>query len=128
MDAAFRRPGRFDRLLFVPPPDRDARLAILNVHLAGKPVAEGFDPRALAKQTEGFSGADLKGIIDLAVEQKLREAIKSGVPTPLQEADLMKASRRFKPTTKEWFATARNHVLFANESGIYDDVARYMGM
>src|SRR5690606_34610949 len=54
MDAAFRRPGRFDRVVFVPPPDLEARGAILRIHLAGKPQDE-LDLHGLAKKTEGFS-------------------------------------------------------------------------
>ena len=128
MDGAFRRPGRFDRVLFVPPPDEPARASILRVHLEGKPVAEGIDVRKVAAKSDGFSGADLKGVVDLAVEEKLRAALKSGAPQPLTEKDLLKALKRARPSTKEWFATARNHVLFGNEGGIYDDLARYMDL
>ncbi|MEM9379993.1 MAG: AAA family ATPase [Planctomycetota bacterium] len=127
LDAAFRRPGRFDRLVFVPPPDLDARAAILDVLLRGKPV-EGVDTRKVAKRTDKFSGADLKGLVDVAIEGKLREALRSGAPAPLTEKDLVKAAKKVVPTTTEWFATAKNHVMFANESGHYDEVARYMGM
>ena len=127
LDAAFRRPGRFDRLVFVPPPDAAARASILDVQLRDKP-SEGIDTTKVAKKTERFSGADLKGLIDLAVEEKLREALKSGVPTPLTEKDLLRSAKRIKPSTGEWFATAKNHVLFANEGGSYDDVASYMGL
>jgi len=127
LDSAFRRPGRFDRLIFVPPPDLKARAAILDVLLVGKPV-DGIDTLRVAKKTDQFSGADLKGVIDVAIEGKLREALKSGAPEPLTEKDLLKAAKRVVPTTTEWFSTAKNHVMFANESGHYDEVARYMGM
>ncbi|MEM1447663.1 MAG: AAA family ATPase [Planctomycetota bacterium] len=127
LDAAFRRPGRFDRLVFVPPPDLEARAAILEVLLRGKPV-EGVDAHKVAKRTDKFSGADLKGVVDVAIEAKLRDALKSGAPAPLTEKDLLKAAKKVAPTTTEWFATAKNHVMFANDSGHYDEVARYMGM
>src|SRR5213075_1616374 len=71
LDSAFRRPGRFDRILFVPPPDRTARASILEVHLRGKP-AEDIDLDAVAKKAENFSGADLKAVVDMAAEEKLR--------------------------------------------------------
>jgi AAA+ superfamily predicted ATPase len=128
MDAAFRRPGRFDRVLFVPPPDRDARESILRVHLEQRPIAPGIQLGKVAAKTEGFSGADLKGLVDLAVEEKLREAMKRGAPAPIGEKDLLAAAKRMRPSTKEWFAAAKNHVLFGNEGGIYDDLARYMGI
>lgn len=127
LDAAFRRPGRFDRLVFVPPPDEAARAAILEVLLADKPT-DGLDLAKVAKKTKDFSGADLKGLVDLAVEEKLREALRSGAPSPLGQKDLLKAAKKLRPTTSEWFATAKNHVLFANDSGHYDEVAEYMGM
>lgn len=127
LDAAFRRPGRFDRLIFVPPPDEAARAAILGVMLRGKPAGD-VDAAKVAKKTKGFSGADLKGLVDRAVEVKLRDALKSGRPSPLSTKDLLSAARGMAPTTTEWFGTAKNHVQFANQSGHYDDVARYLGM
>tara|TARA_R110002126_G_scaffold1490_3_gene8732 strand:- start:6746 stop:8143 length:1398 start_codon:yes stop_codon:yes gene_type:complete len=127
MDAAFRRPGRFDRVVFVPPPDEPARAAILEVMLQDKPT-DNVDLAKLAKKCDGFSGADLKGAVDQCIEGKLREALKKGAPTPITTSDMMGAIKQMKPSTKEWFATARNHVLFANEGGLYDDVAKYMGI
>ena len=127
LDAAFRRPGRFDRLVFVPPPDAEARAAILQVLLREKPT-DGVDLDKVAKKTKEFSGADLKGLVDTAIEEKLREALSSGAPSPITTSDLTKAAKRHVPTTTEWFSTAKNHVLFANDSGNYDDVATYLGM
>ena len=125
LDPAFRRPGRFDRILFVPPPDQAARAAILRLLLKGKPVAE-IDFEALAKKTDGFSGADLKAVVDVAVEEKLREAMKAGSLQPLSGRDLLEAIKRHKPTVRDWFQTARNHALYANQSGLYDEILAYM--
>ena len=125
LDPAFRRPGRFDRILFVPPPDQAARAAILRLQLKGKPVGE-IDFDGLAKKTEGFSGADLKAIIDVAVEEKLREAMRAGALQPLTGRDLLEAIKRHKPTVRDWFQTARNHALYANQSGLYDEILAYM--
>jgi transitional endoplasmic reticulum ATPase len=125
LDSAFRRPGRFDRIIFVPPPDAPARAAILKIVLAGKPV-EDVDHDHLAKRTEGFSGADLKAVVDVAIESKLAEAMKRGVPSPLTTRDLAAAAKVVKPSTAEWFATARNYALYSNQGGIYDDIVEYM--
>ena len=125
LDSAFRRPGRFDRVLFVPPPDAFARAAVLRVPLRGKPLRD-VDFDHLAKKTDSFSGADLKAVVDLAVEEKLRQAIKAGVPTPLVTKDLLAAAGSVKPSTKEWFATARNYAVYSNEGGVYDDVVKYL--
>lgn len=127
VDAAFRRPGRFDRVLFVPPPDQPGRAAILQLHCRGKPT-DDIDYDQLAKKTDGFSGADLKAVVDQAVEAKLREAFKTGRPLPLNTRDLLTAVKGLKPTTREWFSTARNYALYSNQGGIYDDVVKYLKM
>ncbi len=125
LDPAFRRPGRFDRILFVPPPDAPARAAILRLLCRGKPLQD-VDFDHLAKKTDNLSGADLRAVVDLAIEGKLREALKAGVPKPLTTRDLLQAAATVKPSTREWFATARNHVLYSNQGGIYDDVSKYL--
>jgi transitional endoplasmic reticulum ATPase len=125
MDSAFRRPGRFDRVIFVPPPDEEARADILRLLLAGKPV-EAIDHQAIAKKTDRFSGADLKALVDRAIEQKLDAALASGVPEPLRTKDLLAAAKTQRPTTAEWFATAKNYVLYANDAGLYDDLKGYL--
>jgi SpoVK/Ycf46/Vps4 family AAA+-type ATPase len=125
LDSAFRRPGRFDRVLFVPPPDAAARAAILRLQCKGKPMEE-IDFDAVAKKADAFSGADLKATVDVAVERKLQEAMKTGIPKPLTTRDLAAATGNLKPTTKEWFATARNYALYSNQGGIYDDILHYL--
>ena len=127
VDAAFRRPGRFDQILFIPPPDAPARASIFRIQLKGKPVEE-IDHDYLAKKTEGFSGADLKAVVDSAIEAKLREAMKIGRPSPLSTKDLATAAAAIKPSTKEWFATARNYALYSNQGGAYDDILKYLKM
>ncbi|MEM9366132.1 MAG: AAA family ATPase [Planctomycetota bacterium] len=125
LDSAFRRPGRFDRVLFVPPPDQEARSAILDILLAGKPT-DRVDTRLLAKKTEGLSGADLKAVVDIAIEAKLRAAMQEGIPKPLVTKDLQKANGQVKPSTAEWFSTAKNYAMFSNQGGAYDDILDYL--
>lgn len=125
LDQAFRRPGRFDRILFVPPPDEGARADILRIQLRGKPQ-ESVDHAAVAKRSDGFSGADLKALVDAAVESKIPEALRSGTPVPLRTADLVAAMKAVRPTTREWFATAKNYALYANEGGAYDAIRKYL--
>ena len=125
LDSAFRRPGRFDRILFVPPPDAPARAEVLRVLLTGKPV-EAIDHAQIAKKTEGFSGADLKAVVDVAIEGKLTQAMRDGIPRPLITKDLLAAAATLKPSTREWFASARNYALYANQGGTYDEVLKYL--
>jgi SpoVK/Ycf46/Vps4 family AAA+-type ATPase len=125
VDDAFRRPGRFDRVIFVPPPDRPARAAILRLHLRRRPQ-EAIDVDEVAAGTDGFSGADLQAVVDEAVEARLAESLRDGVPRPLRTKDLRAAARKRRATTAEWFATARNYVLHANQGGSYDEIAAYL--
>ncbi|MGF1636591.1 MAG: AAA family ATPase [Cyclobacteriaceae bacterium] len=127
LDPAFRRPGRFDRIIFVAPPDLEGRKAILKLVLKGKPMGK-IDYDGIAKKTEGFSGADLTSLVDLAIEDKLEMSFKTGKPLPLETDDLLKAVKKQRPTTTEWFNTAKNYALYANDSGLYDDILTYLNI
>ena len=127
LDSAFRRPGRFDRLIFVQPPDKAARRAILQILLREVPT-DKLDLEQIARTTDGFSGADLKAVVDLAVEAKIAESFKTGRPVPITTHDLRNATTRHVPTTREWFSAAKNYALYANESGLYDDILTYLNI
>ena len=127
MDPAFRRPGRFDRTIFVPPPDEEARVSILEILLKNKPVKD-VKFKKIAAKTSDFSGADLKGLIDLAIENKLEISMEKGEVIPVDTRDLIKAAGMRKSSVKEWFNTARNYALYANDSGLYDDILKYLKM
>jgi len=125
VDAAFRRPGRFDRVIFVAPPDEKAREEILKSLLKDKPV-DSIDTKKVAAATNDYSGADLTAIIDLAVEEKLRESMSKGAVQPIGTKDLLAAVKKHRATTLEWFSSARNYALYSNESGLYDDILKYL--
>ena len=127
LDGAFRRPGRFDRIIFVPPPDLPAREAIFKLKLKEKPT-DAVDYTGLSKKTKDYSGADIEAVIDISIEGKLEQAILDGIPKPLSTKDLQKAIKKHKPTTKEWFTTAKNFALYANESGLYDDILTHLNI
>ncbi len=128
LDPAFRRPGRFDRIVFVPPPDAIAREAIFTIKLKDKPIGN-IEYKRLIKRTQEYSGADIEAIIDIAVEAKLEQAMQQGgIPIPLETKDLETAIKKHRPTTKEWFGSAKNYALFANESGYYDDILSYLNI
>ena len=125
LDAAFRRPGRFDRILFIPPPDDAARESIFKLKLNGKPI-DAIDYAGLAQKTQSYSGADIEAVIDIAIEEKLEAAFTDGVPHPITTKDLLNACKKHKASTLEWFSTAKNFALYANDSGLYDDILTYM--
>jgi SpoVK/Ycf46/Vps4 family AAA+-type ATPase len=125
IDPALRRPGRFDRTLLVLPPDLGAREAIIRFHLRDRPT-ERLDALAIARRTEGYSGADLRLLAEDAAEQALEDSIRSGDARPISQQDFESALRRVHPSTKPWFESARSFVMFANQSGTYDDLLAYM--
>jgi SpoVK/Ycf46/Vps4 family AAA+-type ATPase len=125
VDPALRRPGRFDRVLFVSPPDLDARMAILKVHLRDRPLGP-LDLHRLAKETDGYSGADLARLCAVATRAALADAAATGHVRPVLMSDLDQARKQFKSTTGEWLATARNAATFANVDGTYDDLDEYL--
>lgn len=127
LDPAFRRPGRFDRIIFVPPPDDTARESIFKLKLENKPLDQ-IDYSKIIKLTKEYSGADIEAIIDIAIESKLHESMKTGIPQPIQTKDILNAINKHFASTKEWFTQARNFALYANESGLYDDILKYLNI
>jgi AAA+ superfamily predicted ATPase len=125
VDSALRRPGRFDRTLLVLPPDGTAREGVFRYHLKDRPVA-GIDLAKLAKQTDGYSGADIAHICETAAERALMDSVRRGEPRMIGTPDLEAAIAEVKPSLGAWFDTARNVALFANEGGTYDDLAAYL--
>ena len=75
IDLALLRPGRFDRLLYVPPPDKESRFQILKIHTAKKPLADDVNIDRLAGDMEGYTGADIASVASAAVMLALREHI-----------------------------------------------------
>ena len=125
VDPALRRPGRLDRTLLVLPPDREAREAILRTHLRDRPV-ERIDTRRLAKATEGFSGADLAHLCESASENALMESVGSGQVRMIGMSDFDQALSEIRPSIGPWVETARNVALYANASGEYDELAKWL--
>ena len=125
IDTAFRRPGRFDRVIFIPPPDKDARLAILGMAMKDRPQ-EPINLEPIAQATSGFSGADLVGLIEEACDFAIEESIDSGEVAPIKQKHLSEATRSRKPTTLEWLSQARNYAKYSNEGGLYDDVTAFL--
>ncbi len=125
VDPAMRRPGRFSRQIFVPPPDAAARRAMLDIKLTGVPVQD-FDLNLVAQRTAHFSGADIDGLIEMAKESALSDALASGTERALTMADFEAALGQAQPSTLEWLRTVRNVVKYAGEDASYRDVERYL--
>lgn len=125
VDPALRRPGRLDRTLLVLPPDREAREAVLRTHLRNRPV-ESIDTVRLAKATEGFSGADLAHLCESASENALMDSVGSGTVRMIRMVDFDRALAEVRPSIGPWMETARNVTLYANASGEYDELAKWL--
>lgn len=78
MDPALLRPGRFDKSIFIGPPDKDSRRSIFGIHTRGKPLADDVDLEKLADETEGCTGADISAICNEAVMNAVRHLIAKG--------------------------------------------------
>jgi len=115
LDPALLRPGRFDKLLFVPPPDTNARIEILKIHTRRMPLAEDVDLYELARRTEGYSGADLEALVREAAMNALREDINID---KVYMRHFIEALEKIKPSITpeivkyyiEWYNRARQRV------------------
>jgi transitional endoplasmic reticulum ATPase len=118
IDAALLRPGRFDRLLYVPPPDKEARMQILKIHTSKKPLAVEVNIDTLANQTEGYTGADIAALASAAVMLALREHIdKYKDPKKAESAkneikvhmkNFEEAMKKIRPLSKHEIDTYKN--------------------
>jgi cell division protease FtsH len=107
LDPALLRPGRFDRRVVLDRPDVTGRAAILKVHSKGKPLGDNVDLDVLAKQTAGFSGADLSNLVNEAAILAARRGMQSIDMKEMEEsidrviAGPERKSRRISPKEKE---------------------------
>ena len=109
IDPALLRPGRFDKSIYVAPPDKESRKSIFEIHTKGKPMEEDVDLDKLADQTEGCTGADISAICNEAVMSAVRRLVAGGkMPTEeeingckVSMADLEGAVDKFGPKSQE---------------------------
>jgi transitional endoplasmic reticulum ATPase len=95
IDPAILRPGRFDRLIYVPEPDEKARLDIFKLYTKGMPLAKEVDLESLAKATKSYSGADIEALCREAAMYALRRDVKAQEVTL---ADFQKAMEKIGPS------------------------------
>ena len=109
MDPALLRPGRFDKSIYIGPPDKESRRAIFGIHTKGRPLADDVDLDDLAERTDGCTGADIAAICNEAVMNAVRELVSSN-PNPSDDdiaackvdgEDFQKALDKFGPRVRE---------------------------
>jgi len=110
IDIALRREGRFGTTVFVPPPDAEAREAIIALHLQERPLDGDIDVPLLVKKTQGCSGADLKALCESATDIPLKEYLATKKARNIAMRDFETALAKKTPTTKPWFSLAAAHL------------------
>ncbi|MDE1810829.1 MAG: AAA family ATPase, partial [Candidatus Micrarchaeota archaeon] len=99
VDPAILRPGRMDRLIYMPLPDLNGRRKILDLYLKKLPISTEVSIKALAEKTERFSGADIKTMVESVAQTIAQEATAKGKVLEITQDDLMAAIRHTKPST-----------------------------
>lgn len=125
VDPAMKRPGRFSRQIFVPPPDHKARVRILQLKLHNLPVDE-IDFDSFAKRLKNFSGSDIDGLIEKAKEAVIEQVIETGKERNITMMDFERALSTTIPSTEDWLRTSKNLVKFSGSDRSYQDVEIYL--
>jgi SpoVK/Ycf46/Vps4 family AAA+-type ATPase len=125
VDPAMKRPGRFARQVFVPPPDAAARARITELALESVPHGP-VDIAAIAQMTGLYSGADVDALVERAKEYVLTEYLETRREREITQQDLVRAAGELVPTTQDWLRTARNLVKYAGGDDSYRDLERYL--
>jgi len=118
IDEAIMRPGRFDRLIYIPLPDLAARRAILVKMIDRVPIEDDLDLDMIADITEGFSGADLKGLVESTKSYAIERTLNDGETSVISDEDFLEAMQGRNPSTtnalmKQYakFKEDRQHIL-----------------
>jgi len=122
IDPALRREGRFGTTIFIPPPDHEARMEIIKIHLAKRPT-ELIDYKKIADLTEGLSGADLKAICEAATDIPLKESVATGKRRKIAMRDVERAMSKIQSIIRQWFAKAKGII---EEKKLNEDFADLM--
>lgn len=130
IDQALLRPGRFDRLVYIPAPDTEARKEIFEIHLRDKPLGDDIDLEKLAKETDGYTGADIKAVCSEATMLAIREIVEKEDATKDKSADksgpkverkvsnkhFKEAMKTIKPASKRRMGDFGNYKDYRNDN------------
>jgi len=121
IDPALRREGRLGVSIFVPPPDKAARKAILKINMEQRPIEE-IDYDKLANDTEGISGADLKAVCEQATNIPLKESLITKKKRHITMQDMELAVSQTKSVMKQWFAKAKEQLHKKNLNDAFPEL------
>ncbi len=126
VEPALRRPGRFDRTLFVPPPDLAARSGILAGRLTSVPISTDLDLPRIALIARGLSGADVGAIVDRAVDEAFTRSVEAGREIVVNQAHLEKAASSASSSILDWIQIATTAAEASNDTELYEPFLRWL--
>lgn len=124
IDPALRRPGRFNKLVFIPPPDLDARKAIFDIYMKKLPLEEDVDSGHLAESTNGLSGADISAVCTDAAEIPLKEALDGNGQRKINKSDYDMAIGKRRSSIIPWIRMAVSQVKKSGEDDLFSELVK----
>jgi transitional endoplasmic reticulum ATPase len=127
LDTALIRPGRLGKMIFIPPPDLEARKRIFEIHLKtviSNDMLEDIDFDVLAQKTDGFSGADIEAVCKDAVDIPLYEALKGGTPRKVRMSDFLAVLEKRQNSIIPWFKEAIKSIKETGEEEIFENLMK----
>ena len=124
VDPALRRPGRFSKLVFVPPPDQVSRAQIFKIHMKERPIDASVNIEELAARTDGYSSADLAQICTEAADAPLMEALSGKPPRKIHRSDFMAVIEKRPSSLYPWFKLARQQVAASGEQEVFGELLK----
>ncbi len=115
LDPALKRSGRFDQLIYIPPPDEEARIALFRYYLKGKPLDPGIDFGKLGAITRYYSSAEIAAICEAASKIPWKEAIKTSTKRNVNMQDIEYSISKVKRSLPDWYEATK-----ASIAGMYD--------
>ena len=101
LDTALLRPGRFDKLIFVKPPSEGDRAKLFYIYLKNVPISSDIDYAAIAKSTDGYTGADISNVCREAKTKALEKRVKTGEDVEIGMDDILSIIKKVKPSAPE---------------------------
>ena len=128
LDTALIRPGRLGKMIFIPPPDFEARKKIFDIHLkkviSKSMLAEDVNFDELSRRTEGFSGADIEYLCKDAVDIPLHEALKGGRSRKVGMSDFLAILEKKRPSIIPWFEEAIKSIKEVGGEEVFADLVK----
>ena len=126
VESALIRPGRFDKLLFVPPPDFNSRLEIFKIHLNKRPISKDLDFKKVSELTKGYSGADIKEVCEEAARVPLEEAIEGRPQREINMEDILYSIENRPSSVTSWFKEAEIQIMRSGRETLFSDMMNFI--